>query len=186
MTKISYKGSHKDFIEELFTTDFIKSSELTSTSFIEQLLNEIAIEKRNKRFLYPTNLFSRLNYACGDTNPDLDFEIFLHINSLNLSAQTILSLLISDLLSSNEQSLKNNLGSFSEDEEEMNGLTIEELFIIQHDSLPDYLFKKITYMIYNFASEFDISDGRIDFETYNDKIKYYSNLELYNEQRTYF
>ncbi|MGX1753436.1 hypothetical protein [Sphingobacterium sp. NPDC055346] len=182
MTKISYKGSHKEFIKELFATDFIRSSELTSTSFIEQLLNKIATKKRNKGFIYPTDLFSRLNNACGDTNPDLDYEIFLHINSFNLSSQTILSLLISDLLSSNEQSLKKNLGSFSEEDEEMNGLTIEELFLIQHDSLPCYLFKKITYMIYNFASEFDISDGRIDFETYNDKIKYYSNLELYNEQ----
>lgn len=186
MTKISYKGDHEEFIEALFATDFIKSSELTSTSFIEQLLNEIAIEKRNKRFVYPTDLFSRLNYACGDTNPDLDYEIFLHMNSLNLSSQTILSLLITDLLRSDEQSLEYNLGSFSEEDEGMNGFTIEELFAKQHDCLPDYLFKKTIGMIYNFASEFDLSDGRTDIETYTEKLVYYRNLERYNERKSIY
>lgn len=65
MTKINYNGDPKEFITELFSIEFIKSSELTSASFIEQLLNQVAIEKRNKRFIYPTNLFNRLNYACG-------------------------------------------------------------------------------------------------------------------------
>ena len=186
MTKISYNGDHKDFIKELFSADFIKSSELTSATFIEQLLNEIAIEKRNKRFVYPTNLFNRLNYACGDSNPDLDYEIYLYLNRLDISSQTVLSLLITDLLSSDEQSLEFNLGSFSRENDYMNGITIEELFIMQHDSLPYYLFKKITGMIYNFASEFDISDGRIDTETYPEKLEYYRNLARYNEPKSYY
>lgn len=186
MTKISYIGNHQDFIKKLFSDDFIKSSEITSITFIEHLLNEIAIEKRNKRFIYPTDLFNRLNYACGDSNPDLDYEIFLFLNSLDSSSQTILSLLITDLLSSDEQSLEFNLGSFSRENDYMNGITIEELFIMQHDSLPYYLFKKITGMIYNFASEFDISDGRIDTETYTEKLEYYRNLERYNEPKSYY
>ena len=176
MTKIRYNGNHKDFIKELFSVDFIKSSALTSVSFIEQLLNQIAVEKKNKQFVYPTNLFNRLNYACGDSNPDLDYEIFQYLTRLNISSQTILSLLITDVLTSDEQSLNYYLIAFSQQDEEVQGVMIEELFSNQFDSLPDYLLKKLNSMIYNFASEFDLSDGRTDIETYIDKLEYYKNL----------
>ena len=178
MSKISYKGDHKAFINDLFSEDFIKSSKVTAASFIEKMLDKITINKRTKKYIYPTNLFERLNYANGDQNPDLDYEIYAELNKWKISSETILSLLITDIISLDDRQLDYHFESFSHQTEDVQGLLVEELLASQHDTLPEYLFNKFKRMIYNFANEFDISDGRTDLETYNDKIKYYSNLEF--------
>jgi hypothetical protein len=93
-----------------------------------------------------------------------------------MSSQKILSILVADIISSNEQSLGYYLEAFSQQSEEVQGAMIEDYFAEQHDSLPYYLRKKLSDMIYNFASEFDLSDSRSDIETYHEKLEYYKDL----------
>jgi|SRR5690606_17752055 len=176
MQQAIYRGNHREFIRELFSTEFIKASKKIIQLFVGQLLEKVAIEKKDTCYVYPTNLFERLNYACGDHNPELDYELYILLDDLNMSSQKILSILVADIISSDEQSLGYYLESFSQQSEEVQGAMIEDYFAEQHDSLPYYLRKKLSDMIYNFASEFDLSDGRTDIETYIEKLEYYKNL----------
>ena len=176
MQQAIYRGNHREFISELFSTDFIEISKKINNLFIGQLLEKVAIEKKDSYYVYPTNLFERLNYACGDHNPELDYELYKLLNGLNMSSQKILSILVADIISSDEESVSYYLEAFSQQSEEVQGVMIEEYFAEQHDSLPYYLRKKLSDMIYNFASEFDLSDGRTDIETYIEKLEYYKNL----------
>ena len=176
MHQAIYRGNHRDFIRELFSTEFIEVSKKIIQLFIGQLLEKVAIEKKDTCYVYPTNLFERLNYACGDHNPELDYELYKLLDGLNMSSQKILSILVADIISSDAESLNYYLEAFGQQNEEVQGVMIEHYFAEQHDSLPYYLRKKLSDMIYNFASEFDLSDGRTDVETYFEKLEYYKNL----------
>lgn len=176
MQKAIYQGNHREFIRELFSTEFIEFSKKTTQSFIGQILEKVAVEKKDTHYVYPTNLFERLSYACGDHNPELDYELYILLDGLNMSSQKILSILVADIISSDEQSLGYYLEAFSQQSEEVQGAMIEDYFAEQHDSLPYYLRKKLGAMVYDFASEFDLSDGRTDFETYKEKLEHYKNL----------
>lgn len=180
MQQAIYRGNHRDFIRELFSTEFIELSKKIIQLFIGQLLEKVAIEKKDTCYVYPTNLFERLNYACGDHNPELDYELYKLLDGLNMSSQKILSILVADIISSDEESLNYYLEAFGQQNEEVQGVMIEHYFGEQHDSLPYYLRKKLSDMIYNFASEFDLSDGRTDIETYIEKLEYYKNLSSKN------
>lgn len=176
MRQAIYRGNHRDFIRELFSTEFIEVSKQVSQLFIDQLLEKVAIEKKDTYYVYPTNLLERLSYACGDHNPKLDYELYKLLDGLNMSSLKILSILVVDIISSDEESLGYYLEAFNQQSEEVQGVMIEHYFAEQHDSLPYYLRKKLSDMIYNFASEFDLSDGRTDIETYIEKLEYYKNL----------
>ena len=176
MQQAIYRGNHREFIRELFSTEFIEASKKIIQLFIVQFLEKVAIEKKDTHYVYPTNLFERLSYACGDHNPELDYELYRILDGLNLSSQKILSILVTDITSSNEQLLNHYFDAFSQQSEDVQGAMIEDYFVNQHDSLPYYLRKKLSAMIYNFGSEFDLSDGRIDIETYNEKLECYKDL----------
>lgn len=176
MRQAIYRGNHRDFIHELFSTEFIEVSKQVSQLFIDQLLEKVAVKKKDTNYVYPTNLLDRLSYACGDQTPELDYELYKLLDGLNMSSQKILSILVADIISSDEESLNYYFEAFSQQNEEVQGVMIEEYFTEQHDSLPYYLRKKLSDMIYNFASEFDLSDGRTDIETYIEKLEYYKKL----------
>ena len=166
MERKKYQGDHRAFLSSLFSAEFISVSKEYASTFIRQLMSKIAIEKKTKNYIHPTHLFVQLNSACGDPNPDLDYEIFAVLNRLKLSSSKILSFLVADIFCSEEESLKYYIDAFHQQTEEVQGVMIEEYLKEQHDFIPDYLQKKLTALIYNFASEFDLSDGRSDVETF--------------------
>lgn len=184
MKKIRYRGDHQEFLQELFSDDFIVASKITAQIFIEQLFSDIAIEKKvevgevndddeiEDVAFYPTHLFSQLNYACGDRNPDLDVEIYDILSKLKPSSEEILSLLLADMISMDEDMIRHLVKFERDDSDEIKEVSIEKFLADQHDELPYYLHERLRDILYNFASEFDLSDGTMteeDFKYYSDR-----------------
>lgn len=180
MNKITFQADHKEFIKKFFSEKFILKAHKRSKLFLRQLFQSNLILAKKGKQTYPSALLIALNNTFGDQNPELDYELFILLNKLELSSIEILSIIISDLITTEERGLDRYLDYYSQQNDDVKAVSIEDMFSGNLDHLPYHLIQKITTMFYNLASEFDISDGKLLYEDYNEKIDYYIDLSKYN------
>lgn len=179
MERTVYNNDHKEFIEALFSTSFISEAEVTTKKILRHLITKLSVNEQTDSYVYPTTLFQSLNHRLGDRSYELDSEIRTdHLEKLNLTSEEILHVVVTDLMST--QGLERYLPDFADADALTQGVILEGLFEKQYKTFPCYFEEKLLYMFYNFASEFDLSDGQIEAYHFNEVFDRYSDLATYN------
>ena len=182
MEKAIYNGDHQAFICTLFSPSFINEAEATTKRILRHLFWELSVDKQTNSYVHPTPLFQSLNHRIGDRSYNLDSEVRRdYLEKLNLTPMEILHVIITDLISTHE--LERYLPDFADADTSTQGVILEELFAKQHETLPSYFEEKLLTMIYLFASEFDLSDGRMEDDYFNEVFDCYTDLPTYNADR---
>ena len=182
MEKVVYNGDHQAFIRTLFSPSFINEAEATTKRILSHLFRKLSINEQTGSYIYPTTLFQSLNQRLGDRSYDLDSKIRKdYLEKFNLTSTEILHVIITDLISMHE--LERYLPDFANADTSTQGAILEELFAKQHETLPNYFEEKLLTMIYLFASEFDLSDGRMEDDYFNEVLDCYTDLPTYNADR---
>lgn len=182
MERVVYNGDLQAFIGGIFSQSFINEAEATTKRILGSFFRELSINEQTGSYIYPTTLFQSLNHRLGDRSYDLDSEIRKdYLEKLNLTSTEVLHVIITDLISTRE--FERYHPDFADADISTQGAILEELFAKQHESLPNYFEEKLLTMIYLFASEFDLSDGRMEDDHFNEVFDRYTDLPTYNADR---
>lgn len=162
----------KEFLNKNFTREFINTSLQSAYEILKQYYKTFSIQKAGAEQSTPTSEFENVNLANGDMNIDIRELITKHLDALTLTESDVLSLTIAYVNSLNYDKATVYL-VYENDENSVRELY--EVLIERRVSnvLPSYLRKVLIDSMLMFCSEFDISNGCIDNEYFEDLLQVY-------------
>lgn len=181
MARIGYNGDHKEFVSSLFSTSFLKESKATPKKILRHLFSKVLVNERTGSYVYPTLLLQSLNHALGDRRYELDDEIRTdYLRKLTLTSTEILHVIVADFITMEDPQLEMDIPLFADADSQTQGVLLEEFFTNQFEALPAYFEEKLLTMLYLFACELDISDGRSAIDCFDEVFDLYTDLGAYN------
>lgn len=184
MERVVYNSDHKAFIRSLFSPSFMKEAEVTTKKLLGHLFRKVLVNERTDSYVYPTPLLQSLNHALGDRRYELDSEIRTgFLQKLNLTSTEILHVIVTDFITMEDPQLETYIPLFADADSQTQGVLLEEFFTDQFDALPAYVEEKLLAMLYMFACELDISDGRSAIDCFDEVFDLYTDLGAYNTTR---
>jgi len=162
----------------------MKEAEVTTKKLLGHLFRKVLVNERTDSYVYPTPLLQSLNHALGDRRYELDSEIRTgFLQKLNLTSTEILHVIVTDFITMEDPQLETYIPLFADADSQTQGVLLEEFFTDQFDALPAYVEEKLLAMLYMFACELDISDGRSAIDCFDEVFDLYTDLGAYNTTR---
>ncbi|MGL5274685.1 hypothetical protein [Myroides sp.] len=164
-----------DFIEQHFSIEFIEKARMQTLLILGSLYTDFSIDTELDNHYKPTDDFVLANLCNGTNNPQVSELISNFIRNKNWSENEVLYLTIAFISNPKFQAFIDNIRLY--DEEEF-GEEILRVLLSKHitKELPLYVFNYIHASILRFCSEFDLSDGLIDTDTFDNMKTHYSSL----------
>ncbi|WP_143824818.1 hypothetical protein [Myroides sp. N17-2] len=169
------KSTAQAFIEKNFSLDFIEKAKKQTIVILNTLYYDFSIKKYEELQSIPTDDFNTVNCDDGYPSEDTSELINTFLHNRKFDENEILYLTISFITSSRFQNLIDNITIYDNEEFDHDLL---EVLLAKHVSkqLPLYLFDYLRASVIKFCSEFDMSDGLIENEHFEDMQEYYSFL----------